>query len=76
MFRSTTGVNLLNMGMEDREDVVRFCGDFVCVRVSNGGYVGLVFCFRLEARRGFEVLVVAFWALFVEGVLLFAKCIG
>ncbi len=31
----------------------------------------MVFCFRLEARRSFEVLEVAFWALFVEKVFLF-----
>jgi hypothetical protein len=36
----------------------------------------LVFGFGLEACRGFEVLVVASWALFVEGFFFLSNCIG
>jgi hypothetical protein len=37
VFRGIAGVFFLEVGLEDREDVVGFSGDFVCVRVSNGG---------------------------------------
>ena len=65
MVRGVAGVFSLKVCLYYVVDSWRVCCDFVGGWVAYGFKFGLVCGVRLQARRCFEVVMVALWALFI-----------